>query len=578
MKSLFVLLSMVTMSFLWQEPASSNKASSAPAVQEFEKTADKSKSTEPVDITAQVKSNNDLTKFAGPPKTFRQGHATPAKLDPKAITLKKDGFEIQLPSGAQVPTLTFYEGRLYSSGGFHSKQFYCFEAISGELKWAIDLDDDGPSSAVCEDGICVFNTESCTIFAVNAETGSHLWSWWLGDPLMTTPMISDGKVYTSYPASGRYEGSGGPGHGGGLGGGGGYGALQNQQPAQNLNQQSTLQPKVQAPQQKASEQTADEQAAVGPRRRVDEAKPKNGLTPPKGQSHVMACFDLKTGKIIWQKWIDSDVMSAPVADGKEVYATTFAGTVYRFDGASGKVLSAVKSRATSAPTIVKGNINFSSRADGDNESASESIGWYSKSFKRSSQQYNLQKADYLDAKTQQQSALKSEAAELDAGNGFATGAPTNASPLLALANVGQNNVSSLQGFQGSRGLYLKGRSFCCPGDKIICNSETGKELWSIKLKGDMKKLGGMLAAPPIHAGGQILVSTLNGEVLQLEPEKGEVVATHKIGHQLRFPPIVNEGRIYVGTQNGKVICIDTKDTKLTGWTTWGGNSAHNKTD
>ena len=94
----------------------------------------------------------------------------------------------------------------------------------------------------------------------------------------------------------------------------------------------------------------------------------------------------------------------------------------------------------------------------------------------------------------------------------------------------------------------------------------------------MKKLGGMLAAPPIHAGGQILVSTLNGEVLQLEPEKGDVVATHKIGHQLRFPPIVNEGRIYVGTQNGKVICIDTKDTKLTGWTTWGGNSAHNKTD
>ena len=49
MKSLFVLLSllsMVTMSFLWQEPASSSKASSASPVQEPEKTSDKPKTDE----------------------------------------------------------------------------------------------------------------------------------------------------------------------------------------------------------------------------------------------------------------------------------------------------------------------------------------------------------------------------------------------------------------------------------------------------------------------------------------------------------------------------------------------------
>jgi len=61
------------------------------------------------------------------------------------------------------------------------------------------LDDDGPSSAVVSDSLLIFNTESCTIFAVNRFTGDMVWSHWLGDPLLSTPVVSDGRVYTSYP-------------------------------------------------------------------------------------------------------------------------------------------------------------------------------------------------------------------------------------------------------------------------------------------------------------------------------------------------------------------------------------------
>src|SRR5438132_4275184 len=145
-------------------------------------------------------------KYPQPPSEFRQGHVTPRKLDPAAIKKTDKGFTIKLPNGAPIPTLSVYDGKLYASGGFHSREFYCFNAETGELIWGVDLDDDGPTSAVIEDGVIIFNTESCTIFALDAKTGKMLWSWFLGDPLMTTPTISGGRVYTSYPAAGKFDG------------------------------------------------------------------------------------------------------------------------------------------------------------------------------------------------------------------------------------------------------------------------------------------------------------------------------------------------------------------------------------
>src|SRR5262245_48153641 len=132
------------------------------------------------DITADVKDWNS-NKYAAPPDKFRQGHTTPRPLDPKSITKTGTGFTVQLPSKAPIPTPTVHAGRVYVSGGFHSKEFYCFDAKTGELVWGVNLDDDGPSAAVCDGDIAIFNTESCTIFAVDAKTGKHLWSHWLGD-------------------------------------------------------------------------------------------------------------------------------------------------------------------------------------------------------------------------------------------------------------------------------------------------------------------------------------------------------------------------------------------------------------
>ncbi len=204
---------------------------------------------------------------------------------------------------APIPTPTVYKDRLYVSGGFHSREYYCFDAESGKPVWGVNLDDDGPTSAACQDGVILFNTESCTIFALDAETGKQLWSLFLGDPLTNTPTIANGKVFTAYPC-----------------------------------------------------------AAAG----------TGGKAPPPC-SHVLAAFDLKTGKILWQRWIDSDVMLAPVAVDKELYVTSFAGTVYKLNQDDGTLLSAMRSRATSAPIVVADHIFLTRRADDGKGAVSETV-------------------------------------------------------------------------------------------------------------------------------------------------------------------------------------------------------------
>lgn len=490
--------------------------------------SDKAKEPEKVDITALVKEMNS-SKFASPPTDFRTGHATPRKLDAKAIHLEEKGFTITLPSGAPIPTPTVYKGKLYISGGFHSKEYYCCDAQTGKVIWGVDLDDDGPTSAVCEDDIVIFNTESCTIFALDANTGKHLWSYFLGDPLTSTPTICHGRVYTSYPAAGR---------------GGQVPAPQNNAPAK---------PKS-----------------------AKQAQPGTGKQVPPGATHVLACFDLKTGKILWQRWIDSDVMSAPVAVDDELYATSFAGTVYKFQQGDGAILSAQRSNATSAPVIVGKNVYLTQRADGAaGGKVAERVAGVGRDTAEPNFQGPAKEAKYLDANVQNKSALKAAGGALDAANGFAGGAPAAAMPQAALLNVGQGNVSTMQSFQGSRLLHFADANYNCMGDEICCTDpKDGKTRWSVKLKGDLEKVGGHLAAPPAAAGGSIFLSTLEGNVIQMEPEKGKVQTTWKVGAPIRSQPAIEGGRIYVGTQNGKVICINTGDAHLTGWSTWGANAAH----
>lgn len=492
------------------------------------------------DFTETAREMNSA-KYAAPPTKFRTGNVKSRSLDSDKIRAEENGFRIDLPSSAPIPTPTVYRKKLYVSGGFHSKEFYCFDAASGEFVWGRDLDDDGPTSAVCDEGVTVFNTESCTIFALDADSGKLLWSHWLGDPLTSTPAIANGRVFTSYPARG--------------GGGDVEGEAEDPFADDPPSQGNKKQPKPKRTKRKPAEE-----------------KPR-----PKEASHVLACLDLKTGKILWQRWIDSDVMSAPVAaDNDELYATSFGGTVYKFKQSDGTILSAVKSRATSAPVVVGDDVYLTQRADnGKDRKAMERQAGLSRSSSGSKFAGSAKDAKYLDVAVQSRSSKKGSSMALDAANGFGGGAPAAANAQAAGANIGQDNVSSLQAFEGSRLLHMHGNNFSCMGDEFVCASpKDGKTLWKVKLQGDLEKEGGFLGSSPAAAGGMLFITTLKGEVLQIDPKQEKVVKTYSVKSPLGSQPVIADGRIYVGTQDGQLVCIDTGDLRFTGWAAWGGSAAH----
>ena len=98
--------------------------------------------------------------YPPPPEPTRKGHVKPQPLAADAIRRQAGGFEVKLPRGALVTTPAVYGGKVLVSGGFRSREYYAVDAVTGEPVWGLGLDDDGPSTAACDRGICAFNTES----------------------------------------------------------------------------------------------------------------------------------------------------------------------------------------------------------------------------------------------------------------------------------------------------------------------------------------------------------------------------------------------------------------------------------
>ncbi len=150
------------------------------------------------DLTALARQQN--SPGLQPKVPTRRGVVSPTRTRPK-LRRNDAGFVAKLPGASKVPTPAYYRGKIYT-GGYGTYELHALAADTGKTEWSLHLSDDGPTAPACEDGVCVFNTYSCTMFGVDAETGEHLWSWWLGSPQLATPVIAGDSVYTSYPGDG----------------------------------------------------------------------------------------------------------------------------------------------------------------------------------------------------------------------------------------------------------------------------------------------------------------------------------------------------------------------------------------
>jgi outer membrane protein assembly factor BamB len=115
----------------------------------------------------------------------------------------KRGWITRLPTGEVLPSVAYGNGRVYASGGFNTYAFYAMNARDGRMLWnRQNLEDNGPTAPSYLEEEVIFNTESCTLFVLDARTGKTRWKRWLGDPTLAQPAVEHGLVYASYPADG----------------------------------------------------------------------------------------------------------------------------------------------------------------------------------------------------------------------------------------------------------------------------------------------------------------------------------------------------------------------------------------
>lgn len=140
--------------------------------------------------------------------------------------------------------------------------------------------------------------------------------------------------------------------------------------------------------------------------------------------------------------------------------------------------------------------------------------------------------------------------------------------------IGVESVSTMQRFQGSRVLVAGQLVVSTMGDEVIAvDADSGEVKWRHALSGDTATAGGHLGTAPLLAGKEIVVATLAGDIVRIDAKTGVLVTKYKTGAPLRTQPVVHDGWIYVGSEDGRLIAINTGDRALTGWETWGGNSA-----
>ena len=350
---------------------------------------------------------------------------------------------------------------------------------------------------VAGDGVFVVNTESCTVFAMDTETGRAKWSWYLGDPQVAAPAVAGGRVFTSYPA-----------------GGGNVVEIQ------------------------------------------DAAGHATGQTL--AMTHVLACFDLHTGRLIWQKWIDGDVITQPVPapDGRVVVATR-GGTLMAFDMTDGTPRLARRNRVTTAPTVTASELVFGRRIDASGQSAREALVCADLESGIEALRFTDRFAPQLDASVQFASTWGSTGRQLDLAAGLSSGAAGNGASL-----VGAGTVATLQAYQGSRPVIYDGRVIATMGDAVLAwEIETGDPLWQHELPGDLQQVGGSLATPPVVAEDAVVIGELHGTLRVLDPQTGQTRFYWPTDLRFRVPPVVHDGRLIAASESGelRVMSLQTED-------------------
>ena len=435
-------------------------------------------------------------------------------LTPVAFKTTKghEGWIVRVPGGRPIATPAYADGILFVGGGYGSHEFYAFNANTGDLVWKINTGDDGPTAAVVEGGYVGFNTESCTVIVVDEKTGKVVWKEWLGDPLMSQPAISDGKLYIAYPAG------------------------------QRQHKQAQVEPSAQG----FSHILLAADLKTG-RHLWEEPITGDVISAPviSGDEVYVTCFDgtsfafnAKTGGVLWTK--KGVATSAPLAVANQVVLTrkVVQGTKM-YEGMAR--VDAQKGDEKDKELIAKTDADYL----GEGRGSAGAIGGL---------------------------AQKS----LDSSVGFATAPATakiaEANKSVGVSSVvggwafqGSRPAHNGDSLFNAQGKYLNS-----------VNAKDGKSQWQAELAGAHVTNTAQIFAPPALGRDYMYLAGSNGVLVSVRQKDGAMGFAYAFGKPIAFQPALAKGNIYFGTADGSLICLKSAGDDADGWYSWGGNAQHSR--
>ncbi|GBD35074.1 Serine/threonine-protein kinase AfsK [bacterium HR36] len=334
--------------------------------------------------------------------------------------------------------------------------------------------------------------------------------------------------------------------------------------------------------------------------------------------HYLACFELRSGKVIWRHPITCDVITAPIIQDGLVYASCMDGTVFCLAADNGERIWQRDMRATSAPTVVAGEVFVSQRHDDPGRGLRER--WVRQRYappknvsaQGPAQQRKKDKAvgqqptqritetdpettelsltevlyecpefcAHLDLDTKRQTAEYRQYMVMDTLVGFSVG-PAAAKFSRVGKHLGVDRVSAAWGFQGSRPCVYQGRLYAASGRYLRClplhDGKANKPLWQFDLYRDADIASARFvptATPPVVLHDHVFIGTVAGDLFCIHADTGEVLWRVQVGEPISYQPAVAYGRVYVPTASGSLYAIETGSGGDDGWYMWGANAAH----
>ncbi len=307
--------------------------------------------------------------------------------------------------------------------------------------------------------------------------------------------------------------------------------------------------------------------------------------------HFLGSFDVRTGEPQWKTAVPADVISAPVIVGRRAWVTTFDGSVTCVDVETGQRIWSRKMRATSAPWVVGDDVFVSHRgtkstsarstrssrnprvrvAKAQEDSPDERIANLKAERGRQAQAFQFKKAAYLSKK--HGTARKKHFGQEDAAVGFGQ-APSSAKMFLADNLIGESHISRAWRFQGSRPVVSNGVLFETVGDRLEATElSSGRVLWSwcdARAEEGERRL-----TPPAVVNNRVLIGTWDGRLVSFEARTGAILWQVPVGAPVHWQPIMSGGSVFAGLEDGSVVCVKTEDTRHDSWPMWGGGPGHN---